>query len=98
MARDRDLVRIEVDDPRITCGDFARALQPKTGLKNVVVVAGSQASTACARRAVTGTDAISLVERLPNGDALGLGSDKHGSDEFYGHGKPAPDRRGAVGG
>jgi deoxyribonucleoside regulator len=87
MARDRDLVRIKIDDPRSTCTDIARELQQRTGLKNVVVVTGSQASTTFTRRAV--------ARRRP---WVGLGSDQYGSNECDGPGNPAPDRSCAVDG
>ena len=72
-ARDQDLVRIEIIDPRDDSAHLALALRREFGLEGVTLVPHGHKSDELTRRAVAAETAKFIDSQLRDGDVLGLG-------------------------
>ncbi len=72
-ARDQDLVRIEIVDPRDDAANLALALRREFGLEGVTLVPHGHKSDELTRRAVAAETAKFIDSQLRDGDVLGLG-------------------------
>jgi DNA-binding transcriptional regulator LsrR (DeoR family) len=72
-AREQEIVKIQVIDPRDAYASLALELRQLTGLEHVEVMPHSHMSGELARRAIAASAAKFLETRLQDGDILGLG-------------------------
>ena len=72
-ARDQDLVRIEIIDPRDDSANLALTLRREYGLESVTLVPHGHKSDELTRRAVAAETAKFIDTQLRDGDVLGLG-------------------------
>lgn len=72
-ARERGVVKIQVNDPRDNCEDLSLIIQSKTSVNRVFVVPSSHNSAMLTRRSTAGALARYLESTLKDGDCVGIG-------------------------